>query len=628
MKHTHLIATAAFTLALGASRGTALAQCSSFRDARFTGDDSTAAAFTLTDSKEQSLVDAFGIERYDEEIDADGMNFNDEPGGLSTSDRNGSYRRLLNALLMMGSINRGSESYQSWAASHICTIEPTTECGINGETTFGLGGTCHVNITRNSLRNNNVLVRASTVAHEARHHVAGHLHGPFNVSDWEYDDSAVCEAGASCDMSWSSGDGGSDYGAQREQIEFIERASAQSSLFTPMVLAEARELANSKLNRSFKYHPGFNFDGASSFYRRGWSAQGTVGDGPDIEVAYMPDPLMPTRAVTGFGLRMRSDSTQGSRITTMRIYTRAVYDDGSLGGTSTRTVGSEENMGLERVRELPSGRVATGFVVRADAPGSSDANITTLGLYGHTLDGDGPTGTRDFYWADNSDQDHIEINRVLPDGTFLTGLGFASRNANVTRWAYTHTARSPWTPYVGDNAEPMYNLACPSGQVAIGTVQNFSPTGNYVGYFGLVCGSRAVVESGVMPAESARYVLHSSFDGVTMLHARRESWSQFMAARPTGPGDANRNSVSLCGAGYALRAVTVRAGDRIDQVVRDRCVRLHDVSAVGTINNNTQVDVGGDGGTEIRTDCADGHVVDGLFLRSHGYVRGFALRCE
>src|SRR5262245_43946330 len=92
--------------------------CDNFRHRALTGDDPSAPMFALTDAARQSLDSQFGIDRDD---------FADEPGGLSTSNFNGSYRRLLDALLLIGQVSgveTPSGGWSDFAADRICDIEP------------------------------------------------------------------------------------------------------------------------------------------------------------------------------------------------------------------------------------------------------------------------------------------------------------------------------------------------------------------------------------------------------------------------------------------------------------------------------------------------------------------------
>lgn len=615
------------------------------RDYRFTGDDPASSLYQVTYARSQQLRSMFGIS----------STFISEMGGWSRTNFNGSYRRLLNTLLFIEKVDGSLTSL----AEKIHSIKPIPDSGPLGSavpewTTLTSGAIAvKVKVARRVLLWHNVLIRGAILNHEARHRSEPHLKSPGYLGNlgsrlmcqWTIDGAACQKEGTdssyrSCDRSWIDGCRGRE-GAQTRGIKFVERASALSgypSILTPLVVAEARAWANDYINKSYMYHPGFNLSGFQRLSQKRWTVGYRATRHP--EVAYFADPDGPVYAITGIGLRMKTDQgneNKKSLITTMHIWRRPVYDDGSLGDE----VGDEELLKFGRAPDhglelsavkLPPGTVATGFVVQAGGSPDQDANIQTLALRYRSYSIGGLGAVEMTRFANGSRTNMTETNVTLPSGSFLTGLGFGSRDRNVDYYTYNSARRGAWTVLAGSKEKgESYDLRCPSGHVAVGTVQNSrnhvvtSTSIPVVGYFGILCAPRADVLAGTALSGPAIRVAHGSYyDRRNQRYYQAGVGGNYLGTR----AERDLNLVrKLCPQGYALSAVETKSSTlaihKIDEI---KCRKVARVSGAG--ETTEWVRVGGSEGVVVkRAECRSSNYIDGIYIRSYEITRGFALHC-
>ena len=598
------------------------AECNGLLDYTRSGDDPN--VFNITDGLRRQFDSAFGIERS-EGVGEDYDNFGREPGGLDVNDHNGSYRRLLNAILLLKWPRADGAGPGTWyrrAADNIASIEPITDCDLRGEATWGVNtlfdGQRHVDISRTMLRATNVISRAATLVHEARHADEPHL---CNT------DCDVCQDGGSCDTSWSQGDS-DQAGANTDAVKFIIEASRLEDRFSSQVLEDARVRANAILNYRYKYHPGFQLsdptgknDRIGNFVRVSWDTVSQHSDG-QLEVAYMPDPDDAVFAITGLGLRAHADHDEPRDIgvmTTMQICRRQVFDDGHLGPQRCFRRGRLPDNGLERFVDLSAvvgadNLVATGVIVREAA-----YNIRTLCLRARPLYESGRLGPEQVHCAAGSNRRYVEQDFSVPERHFLTGLGFEVHSGSVREWAYTAKAPS-WTQTAGGAGGTSKLLWCGDDKVAIGSVQSAVGRGRLVGQFGLICASRASVSAGVIPPVSARTVIHGSVAGGSgsSYRAQLQTLSAYRRRKPGGVRE------TYCRAGRAITGVHVRGGALIDRIDSLSCGSIS--WAGGYDEEFVSVGVGGSGGRYQALSCG-GRTVSGLMIRSGGSTDAIALSC-
>jgi len=173
-------------------------------------------------------------------------------------------------------------------------------------------------------------------------------------------------------------------------------------------------------------------------------------------------------------------------------------------------------------------------------------------------------------------------------------------------------------PYVGGSGGGMTYQKCPTGHVAVGTVQRNE--GGAVNVFGLLCAIRANVVAGDTHLDSELTLVRTSFADYATGLINSHAVERFTPSHlPTG----GTNRVN-CSPGYAMTGVTVAYDGLIKRVVSFTCKNIRP----GQSGTETRtVNVGGSGGTVASSTCPFGGQVNGLYARSGWFADGVAMSC-
>jgi hypothetical protein len=165
-----------------------------------------------------------------------------------------------------------------------------------------------------------------------------------------------------------------------------------------------------------------------------------------------------------------------------------------------------------------------------------------------------------------------------------------------------------WVGGIGGRDEA---IVCPSGAVAVGTVQ--APLRGFVGLFGLVCVARSTAGS---PAEEP-IVVHGNFDADDGSSHPGRSWrlSEFRKAAPT------EVTFTRCPAGARLSGLDLHVRLLISSVDRMVCT-----DAAGREVESIAVGIGSPEGTAHEARCGD-RPVTGMVVSSSGWFEGISLAC-
>lgn len=132
-------------------------------------------------------------------------------------------------------------------------------------------------------------------------------------------------------------------------------------------------------------------------------------DGSD---AYVDVPV--GHVITGVGLRINED-----RVRTLRVLSRALLSDGSLGPEQEHRSGDEPNGGIEAELVVPDCHVIVGAGTR-----SNDDNAKTLVVYAAPFSANGSLGPSQTFRGGSEPTAGVEDEYQAPGGRVLTGIGF------------------------------------------------------------------------------------------------------------------------------------------------------------------------------------------------------------
>jgi hypothetical protein len=209
-------------------------------------------------------------------------------------------------------------------------------------------------------------------------------------------------------------------------------------------------------------------------------------------------------------------------------------------------------------------------------------------------------------------------------GQYQSLVGFEARSSDA-RWItglqpICNSDASDYTRYAGGRGGGTRGFSCPAGFVGVGTLQR--ALGSTIDHFGLLCASRARVQSGAALGTNDLWVLHASFhdDATGNLYPTQQvSYGRYLTTQAPNVVE------TRCPTGRALTGMTVHARTLVDRVDTLLCTGY---SRWGWLSGTTtvQVQVGGGGGGSQTLYCPYSEV-GGLFTRSGWLLDGVSLRC-
>jgi hypothetical protein len=605
----------------------AQAQCG-FQDASLTGDDQVDVihdfGWVFYPNLRKQAFYGLGINENHWNVDVNGNQCSNTLQG-AYEDPNCGSRRLLNMLAVMEATPFGNNNYswRDWVAARVKSTNYVSTCeflGLNSQDWDGnlfcwLNGDCtesHVDLYEGTIFSDDVLSRASVYAHEGRHDDKGH-----NANGW-------CEGTTvSCDSSWGYN------GANAYEVKYIHQAlNEYDVVMTEPIRAESYARANARLNRRFKYHPGFNLEKHPMIPAGNPDAEKTywTWSNGNMEAAHFANPDGPIRGIRAIGLTVNNN-----HIVRLDVSWQTITENGlTPGSTWDNSHGAHRNtVGLERNATLPAGY----FVTRVRVKSTND-NITGICLTGRQLVGGLPLGSVTTA-CDGPVGGSPDIDFSVPSGMIMTSVGFSSGNSTkkVSFGAYRATLHEGFEIMGGGHGGTGYLLECAAGKVPIGVLakSNYSTTWNtdVVGFFGLLCADANLWQPGVNAWQA--------FGSIDVVHGTHYDKS---AGKWYGSGSQpyltinngkwyfpSGSKLGLCGKGSQLRGLGVKAGAVVDSIGEVMCSNYQD----------TDLNVGGNGGYYEHQDCwfapgpETGNTtmnMNGVYVRTGWYLDAIAPRCK
>lgn len=596
------------------SRGT----CPDPRDWTLTGDDG--GVIQMTANFVPWVSAAYGInldEFYNHDI----------------NDWNGDRRRMLNALWMVNAVKHNGVQgfWHEAASSRINDVGQDDDCVNDGVNISAYYDTYKdLFMARKTLLKDDIVRRASTVVHEARHH--------------DEDHNGTCQR--PCDSGWFYD------GSYTWQVKFLADASHHQQLFPPFVLDENRGFANSILSKRFQAEPGFRLAGVHS-WEQDWSW--TLGD---ISAGYLPEGAdnAPTPIV---GIKLRKDAEYPSYVGV----TTALVDGWLNSGTLSRKNGHVLPPVDERMEAvLPAGYVATGVLLKVrrtaatlDAPLLQHA--VAVGIVGHRLGADGrpdPSLPVVTVFSDAAAPEGFdEMVEIHADpGHFLTGFGYGRgllppHQNSFGQWmeaygdfvmAKRQLASHLVTPFIqtGNLGNFALQLGCPPGEIGVGTTQVTAPdteavSTTKIAVSGILCAPISQVRSQSSAPTSVvlngfAYPDDTGYDesgSIMITYAAYTADYLPMVAGFTG----HTSGTARCDDGYALRSVHAGASeDRLRYVSHIRCAPVW--FETNPYGNTETIDLGDSAVGAANRVCPNESFATGLYVKRNAGVQGIALSCS
>lgn len=636
------------TLALSVPNLAQAQLCDGLRGIAITGDGNpTLTALTGTDREAIS-------QQYGADVECNWFMeqecFENEPGGANVNLQDGSLHRFTNAVALADQIPffGQSRTWEDVIHDDVAWVEPHPECRPY-MSAYGANGDCRIDVSRQSLRRDEVWLRAAAFLHENRHCHLHDLHG------------GECPAGAGgCDHAFE------DEGAYQWTVEFLAQfASFAPSDWNSAQRADAITKANGILSLNFEVHPGFHYflsdDGAS----RRWTFTDTDFESP------APDPAF-DRAITKIELAVLPTIVAGRYapgLQGMRVTRRHVNTDGSLGATFVETLGdmgSDPNQiatadaGVASAQHVLTGvRIGWGSLPVGGGTTAPDFGTRVsfivaaarIGPDGDLFDAQGslqggtdpsnpftslscPTGLC------AAGQVCVDASCVVPaaepdaatatsaPGEVLVGFGLGTESDSL-QWgdAVAHSRLPPaFLPYRGGGEGEWLRelVSCPSGSTAMGVLvadDGSAPAAPFLGTMALICQPDAELAAGTAPSISTFTLAHPTFEttaGVTPAAVAPGSdlFTLFSALAGHSP------TVYTCPQGFSLRGLSGRAGALIDRLDSLEC------RSPSNWDNTVAATAGGPGGAPFSDVCPANERVDGFLVRRDGpRLRGIAPHC-